>query len=122
MNFKASVTNTNMIRKINNAYEDVKEEKNLSKEILNIIRLLEEELKHIDFLLLLYFAFICFVEKPEWCIHKKEFMSSNCEEDLYGNNYNIFFFFSLNDKMIFPGACFVMFYFTVKYLICFSFI
>lgn len=68
MNLKVTVSNANLVRKINNAYQDVKEEEGLSEHIILIIELLEQKFYYLDVLLILYFAFLCFVEKPEWCL------------------------------------------------------
>lgn len=122
MEFKATVRNTNLIHKINNIYDDLNEEKNLSPEIKTILVLVEEKTKILDYLFLIFFIYLCFFEKPDWCLNEKDLMIEYCNKDIYGNIYNIFLVFSLNFKSLFALTAFVMCYFNLKYLIAFSFV
>lgn len=76
----------------------------------------------LDVIFIILFSYLCFIEKPEWCIQRKNFMVEDCQMDLYGNQYNLFIYYSFNSQYIFFLCCMVMSYFNLKYLVSYSFI
>lgn len=57
---------------------------------------MERKLWLLDLILILYFIFITYFEKPFWCIKKGDFMVNECTEDIYGNTYNLLFYLNFN--------------------------
>lgn len=80
---------------------------------------MEKKLWLIDFLLTLYLAYLTYFEKPFWCINKGDFMTNNCQEDIYGNTYNLLLFFNFHQKYIFLISSLIMAYFNIKYVVAY---
>lgn len=97
--------------------EEVKEEENLSADVMRIKNLMERKIRFLDFLFIIYFCYLTFFDKPHWCEVRKERMTNDCSEDIYGNKYYLLSLFEFNNRNPFLKATFIMIYFNVKYYI-----
>jgi hypothetical protein len=109
-----------LARKVNNAHQQITEEEGISSDVNRIKNLVEKKLWLIDGLLLTYFVFLTYFEKPFWCSNRGGFMTDDCREDLYGNNYNLLLFFNYHSRYVFALSAGIMAYFNLKHLISYQ--
>ena len=67
VDFKITVANSNLARKLNRINDEIREEEGLSKEILKLKNIMENRMWFLDFMLITYFTFLTLFEKPYWC-------------------------------------------------------
>lgn len=84
---------------------------------MRIKNLMERKIRFLDFLFIAYFSFLTFFDKPHWCEIRNERMTTDCREDIYGNNYYLLDPFSSKSRNPFLKATFIMIYFNIKYYI-----
>lgn len=77
--------------------------------------LLEHKLWLFDLIFIIIFIYITVFNKPQWCVARKSFMTEDCSEDVYGNNYFLLSFLPFVEKGTFIIATLIMCYFNAKY-------
>jgi len=117
VNFKITVANSNLARKINTAHEEIIEEESLSKNVVRIKNVMENHLWLLHVFLLTYFSYLSFFEKPYWCNQKGNSVTPNCSEDIYGNQYHLLLSFNFHENYIFLICTIIMLYFNLKFYV-----
>lgn len=77
--------------------------------------LLEHKLWFFDFTFIVYLSYLVLFSKPQWCSSRATFMSDDCSEDIYGNNYYLLNFLPLVERGAFLVSTLIMCYFNAKY-------
>ena len=110
-----------LARNINITYNEVLEEKRMSKSGKRLKNIVEVKLWFMDASLLIFLVYFTFFDKPYWCAQKRAFINNNCTEDIYGNNYNLIRLFEWGQSPNFFLAVLIMIYFNIKsYLVCWN--
>ena len=103
-----------LARNINITYNEVMEEKKMSKSGRRLKNIVEVKLWFLDISLLIFLIYFTFFDKPYWCAQKRSLINNNCTEDIYGNQYNLVRFFEWGESPNFFLAVLIMVYFNVK--------
>lgn len=110
-----------LARNINIVYNEVLEEKRMSKSGKRLKNIVEVKLWFLDTSLKIFLIYFTFFDKPYWCAQKRALINNDCTEDVYGNKYNLISFFEWGQSPNFFLAVLVMIYFNIKsYLVCWN--
>ena len=77
--------------------------------------LLEHKLWFFDFIFIVYLSYVTLFGKPQWCSARSTFMTDDCSQDIYGNNYYLLGFVPFVQNSAFLISTLIMCYFNAKY-------
>ena len=110
-----------LARNINITFNEVLEEKRMSKSGKRLKNIVEVKLWFLDTSLIVFLLYFTFFDKPYWCAQKRSLINNDCTEDIYGNQYNLVRFFEWGESPNFFLAVLIMIYFNIKsYLVCWN--
>lgn len=81
--------------------------------------MLEDQLWFVDSILKIYLWYLIAFDKPHWCYQRRDTVTSDCVNDLYGNDYNLWMPLPFTMQSSFPTSMSIMFYFMIKQYIIF---
>ena len=93
----------------------MREEENLPKDVMRMRNLLEQKLWPFDLSFILYFIYLTLFSKPQWCAARSQYMTDDCQMDIYGNGYYLLEPVPLVQRGVFVLPTLIMCYFNAKY-------